>query len=739
MNNPSCGGILMIVEIFSIPGIVRLRFDRLYKNKCVEDNINFHLKKLNGIKYVKANSTTGKILVKYKDISVQEIKNEILKKYFMEKPHKNKSIFEPEDLPLKTQITLTALSGAAIFYTCVKQVLIGKSPLTKHYGLLSLSSVISIISGYPIFKSGFEHFFNRRKINGDMMVTVATFVVLMLRESIIGLIVVFLVNLSILMHTLTIHYNKKALKEFLSLKPGRVWMVLGGKEIGVHIDDVNKGDILSIHSGEVVPFDGTIAKGDAYFDESSITGKILYIKKRKGDKVFATSKIVDGNIQIIVDSIEDEQNIQDLYELIELESRKKFTTNIADLYIEKLIPLSFLITGIVSYLTNDIIKGISSLLVLCPCSFAHGSSSAYGVAVRNAAKRGILIKNSSSIENMSELDVCIFDKTGTLTEGRPNVSGIYPVKGFTVDYVLRMASSAEKGIIQPTAISILKEANDNGIKPLPSFKNREIDCIGASSYVEGKLTLVGNRRFIERNGININNAKNILKRLEHLNQSAVFVVQEDKIIGLIGVKDVLKKGALDAVEKIRAYGILDILLVSGDDSEETERVANELGIESAIGALMPKDKKEIVLSYKKQNKTVAMIGDGINDIPAIKEADIGIVLGRPSSRKMVNTLDVAIIDENPLKIVELIDLSKYTKKVIRQNHILSTTLSIAEYIYTLMGKVNPFAAAILHNINSLTILINSYKIYNYSIKRRRIDGEYREGISKGIRNIKSYS
>lgn len=703
----------MIVEIFSIPGTVRLRFDRLYKNKDVEENINFHLKKLNGIKFVRANSVTGKILVKYNGISIQEIKNEILKRYFLEQQHKKRSIFEPEDLPLRTQITLTALSGIAIIYTCVKQLLIGKSPLTTHYGLLSLSSVISIITGYPIFKSGFEYFLNKRRVNGDMMVTVATFIVLMLRESIIGLIVVFLMNLSVLMHTFTIHYNKKALKEFLSLKPGRVWMVLGSKEVSVHIDDVNKGDILSIHSGEVIPFDGTITDGDAYIDESSITGKILYIKKRKGDKVFATSKIIDGNIKIIVDSIEDEQNIQNLYKLIELESRKKFSTNIADLYIEKLIPLSFLITGIVSYLTNDIIKGISSLLVLCPCSFAHGTSSAYSMAVRNASKRGILIKNSSSIENMSKLDVCIFDKTGTLTEGRPIVSDVYPLNNYTVDYVLRIASSVERGIMQPTAISIIKKAAENGIKPLPSYKNREIDYIGASSYIGGKLTLVGNRNFMEKHGVNINNVKNILIRLERLNQSAVFVAQEGEIIGLIGVKDVLKEGALDAVGKIKEYDIREIVVVSGDDNKETERVANELGIESAIGALMPYNKKRLVSNYKKHNKIVAMIGDGINDIPAIKEADVGIVLGRPSSRKMIKSLDVSIIDENPLKIAEIIDLAKYTKKVIKQNHILSTTLSIVEYIYTLMGKVNPFAAAVLHNLNSLTILINSFKIYNY--------------------------
>lgn len=718
----------MIKENLSLPGIVRLSFDKLYKDKSIENKINYYLRNLKGVKSVNANSITGKILIKFEDITVDDLKKGIIESVFKDDVNDSMKRYEPEHLPLRMQFSLTLLSFTALIYVWIRQLFLGKSPLSIHYGLLSISSIISIIAGYPIFRSGLNTLLNEKKINGDLMITIATLMTLILRESILGLFVVFLVNLSIFMHTITIHYNKRALKEFMKLKPGKVWLNVEGKDIEIPIEELNNGDIISLRKNDIVPFDSTIISGEAQIDERYVTGKTEYIKKYKGDNVKASSMIIEGEIKAKIDNIEDTEEIEDLEEITELESKEKFTTSISDIYIKQFIPISFFITGIVSLLTNDILKGISSMLVLCPCTFSHGMSGVYSMAIRNASRKGVLIKSSKSIHNLSNADKLIFDKTGTLTEGRPIVSNIYPIGEYNEKKLIKIAASIENGIIHPVALSIMKKASQEGTNLLPSFDNKEIENIGASAYVEGKPSIIGNSRFMSMNNINLNDVKYLSLRLKHLNETAVFVAVDGKIIGIIGIKDIIKTSSQIAIDEIRSYGVDEISLVSGDDEEPTKKIACELGIDEMYSNVSENDKEKLIIKNKKDGKTVIMVGDGINDIKALKTADVGILLGRPINKKLLQALDVAIIDENPIKVSEIMGLSIFSKDIVRQNHIIASTLGYVEYMLTLLGKVNPFMAAILHNVNQLVILANSFKVYKYHTRRNLYNGRGKEKV-----------
>ncbi|AFK86302.1 MULTISPECIES: heavy metal translocating P-type ATPase [Thermoanaerobacterium] len=727
----------MIREIFSLPGLARLSFDVLYKDKSIEKKINHYLKRSKGIKYISASSVTGKVLVKYEGKTIEEIKREIINAIFKDNVDDNVKPYEPEDLPLKTQFVMVFMPLAATIYTALKRIFAGKSPLSGHYGLLSMSSIVSIVAGYPIFRSGINTLFKEHKINGDLMITVATTIMLFIRESILGLVVIFLVNLSVLIHSLNIHYNKKALESFLKLKPGKVWMALEGREIEVPVEELNEGDVISLKKGDVAPYECEVVEGSAIVDEKYIRGKVKYVKKQKGDKIVESSLIVDGEVKGRITDIEANESIEDLYKIVELESKEKYITNTADVYINKIIPLSFIITGLVALYTNDILKGISSMLVLCPCTFAHGSTGVYGIAVKNAAKRGILIKSSSAIENMAKADVLIFDKTGTLTEGRPIVSEILPSSNTDKNHILKIAASAESGVIHPVALSIIKKADDMGIKVEDFSHGKEVKSMGAFAYVDGKQLHVGNERFMEINNIDLHDVEDLSNVLKNLNRGVIYVAVDGNAIGVIGMKDVLKKKSKAAVEFTRSLGFNDdgIYILSGDDKEPTDRVAYELGIVNAFSSVSPDEKKNFVKRQKDDGRTVVMVGDGLNDVKAMRSADVGIILGRPISKKILKALDVAVIDENPLKIPYLIELSRYSKEVINQNHVIASMMSYVEYIMTLFGKVNPFMAAMLHSINQMIVLANSLKVYKYSSRRIISDGRNEKEIRRSFESF----
>lgn len=729
----------MIREIFSLPGLARLSFDALYKDKSIEKKINHYLKSSKGIKYISANSVTGKVLVKYEGKTIEEIKREIINAIFKDDVDDNVKPYEPEDLPLKTQFVMVVMPLAATIYTALKRIFAGKSPLSGHYGLLSMSSIVSIVAGYPIFRSGINTLFKEHKINGDLMITIATTIMLFIRESILGLVVIFLVNLSVLIHSLNIHYNKKALESFLKLKPGKVWMALEGKEIEVPVEELNEGDVISLKKGDVAPYECEIVEGSAIVDEKYIRGKVKYVQKQKGDKIIESSLIVDGEVKARITDIEANESIEDLYKIVELESKEKYITNTADVYINKIIPLSFIITGLVSLYTKDILKGISSMLVLCPCTFAHGSTGVYGMAVKNAAKRGILIKSSSAIENMSKADVLIFDKTGTLTEGRPIVSEILPSSNTDKNHILKIAASAEYGVVHPVALSIIKKADDMGIKVEDFSHGKEVKSMGAFACVDGKQLYVGNERFMEINNIDLHDVDDLSNVLKNLNRGVIYVAVDGNAIGVIGMKDVLKKKSKAAVELARSLGFNDdsIYILSGDDKEPTDRVAYELGIANAFSSVSPDEKKNFVKRQKDDGKTVVMVGDGLNDVKAMKSADVGIILGRPISKKILKVLDVAVIDENPLKIPYLIELSRYSKEVINQNHVIASMMSYIEYVMTLFGKVSPFTAAMLHSMNQMIVLANSLKVYKYSSRRIISDGRNEKEIRRSLESFKT--
>ncbi len=724
------GGFNMIREIFSLPGLARLSFDALYKDKSIENKINHYLKSSKGIKYISASSVTGKVLVKYEGKTIGEIKREIIDTIFKDDVDDEIKPYEPEDLPLKTQFFMVSLPMVATIYTVLKRIFAGKSPLSGHYGLLSISSIVSIVAGYPIFRSGINTLLKERKINGDLMITIATTITLLMRESILGLVVIFLVNLSVFIHSLNIHYNKKALESFLKLKPGKVWMALEGKEIEVPVEELNEGDVISLKKGDVAPFECEVVEGSAVVDEKYIRGKVKYVEKKKGDKIIESSLLIDGEVKARITDIEANESIEDLYKIVELESREKYITNTADVYINKVIPLSFIITGLVAFCTKDILKGISSMLVLCPCTFAHGSTGVYGIAVKNAAKRGILIKSSSAIENMAKADMLIFDKTGTLMEGRPIVSEILPSSSTDKNHILKIAASAESGVVHPVALSIIKKADDMGIKVEDFSHGREVKSMGAFAYVDGKQLHVGNERFMEINNIDLHDVEDLSNVLKNLNRGVIYVAVDGNAIGVIGMKDVLKKKSKAAVEFARSLGFNDdsIYILSGDDKEPTDRVAYELGIINAFSSVSPEEKKNFVEWQKDYGKTVIMVGDGLNDVKAMRSADVGIILGRPISKKILKALDVAVIDENPLKIPYLIELSRYSKEVIKQNHVIASAMSYIEYVMTLFGEVNPFTAAMLHSMNQIIILANSLKVYKYSSRRIISDGRNEKKI-----------
>jgi cation-transporting P-type ATPase C len=581
--------------------------------------------------------------------------------------------------------------------------------------------VVTIVAGYPFFRGGIRSLSRFSASDTDSLITVATIASIVLRESVTALVVLWLLNLGDLLQAIVLRRTRRAIHDLLSVGDRQVWVRLPqGAEVRLPLEEVRPGDLVAVYTGEKVPVDGPIEAGQATLNEAPITGESMPVFRNPGDRVYAGTLVEAGCVHVRAEQVGDATAVGRLIRRVE-EARelKAPIETIGATFSRRFVPASFLLAGLVFALTRDIRRSVTMLVVACPCAAGLATPTAISATIGNAARRGVLIKGGTSLEAAGQLDVVVFDKTGTLTTGRPRVARVVASDpGTAPEQLLTLAASGELHSPHPLGLAVVRHTRERELE-IPEHEECELLVgRGMRADVRGNRILVGSRRLLEDFGLIVpDNSDERVGELREQGESVLYVGVNDKFVGLIGVADLVRPEAEAALSALRATGVQRTIMLTGDAVETAEPVARQLGLAEFVAELQPEQKLELVRQLQREGHRVAMVGDGINDAPSLAAADLGIAMGTGGADIAIEAADIALASSDIRDVATVINQSRSTMRVVRQNYALALGVNSAGILIGALGALNPVAAAVLHNLSTLAVVANSSRLIGYDPHR----------------------
>ena len=701
-------------NIFYIPGRVRLKIPALRWEPQAAVQLEKALAQIAGVLAINANPITGKALIIYdsQKLGIEELSSSILNIDFsggIDSPIKESSSasLALEELPLRTQLVQVTGSGLVLAYLLCRR--------TLQAGVFSLASFTALISSLGLWRSSWLYFRQTKKFNNDFLIAFSILVSVLLGEGLTGLVVIWLVNLSELLETMTLDHSRRAIQNLLGSNNEQAWLLIEGVEVSVPSKELQEGDMLIVHLGEKIPVDGQVVLGTGWVNQASITGESVPVCKQVGDQVYAGTIVEDGTIQVLAQKVGDDTAIARIVHLVENAANCRAPIqNIADRYSEKIVPLSFLLAALVFLFTRDFRRSMTMLIVACPCAAGMATPTAISAAVGNAAQRGILIKGGAYLEKAGKIDAIFFDKTGTLTMGKPVVTSTFSlVPRLPAKEILALGAGCEGANRHPLAWAVVNRAQTEELI-LPKVQDIQVIVgYGVKGWWEGKEVLLGSQSLMEKHQVDLRKAQGKTRRMKHLGETILFLAKDGKLIGLIGVRDTIREESRAAIAGLREEGIGQIGLITGDHWDTAHLIGEELGLTQVHGQALPEDKLAIIQKEQAQQRIVAMVGDGVNDSPALAAADLGIAMGTGGTDVAIEAADIVLAGDDPRKIVCVVRLSKQTMEIIRQSFTWSIAVNALGIALGALNIINPLTGAILHNASTLTVVINSARLLYY--------------------------
>ncbi len=568
----------------------------------------------------------------------------------------------------------------------------------------------AIILGYPIIGTAIKDL-KLGKLSINELVAIAVLAAFASGDYKTAGVVAFFMLLGELIETRTAEGARDSIESLIKLTPTKARRIKADKsEEEVPASQLAIGDIIRIRPGDNVAADGLILNGQGSFNQATITGESLPVDKKSGDEVFAGTLNLTGVLEIKVSRAGTDTTLGRVRELILAAEKTKLPImKIVDQYMAFYTPLVLVIGALVWAFTRDLERVISVLVVSCPCAFILATPTAMVAALSAAARLGILIKNVADIETAAKINAFIFDKTGTLTTGELAVSRLNPLGETKPAELLRMAASAEKYSNHPTAKALATISSEAGVTLVEPRDFIETAGRGVTADVGGAKVLVGRAQWLKDNGV-----KEDFERSVDLNEtegwSLIFVAREGKCIGWVGLQDQTRPEAREALAELKEAGVRRIAMVSGDRQPVATRVAAEIGCEEAKGDCLPQNKVDFVHAVKAKGYHVAVIGDGVNDAPALAAGDIGIAMGAAGSEVAIHSATIALMNNDLRRLPFLVKLSRSTRTVINQNFLFGVFFIIGGLSAAAFGWLNPILAAVLHNAGSLIVIFNSARL-----------------------------
>ena len=582
---------------------------------------------------------------------------------------------------------------------------------------IDLAVISVIISGTPLFYSAIKKLIKNKgvsKISSALLISVAMVASTFIGDLFAAGEVAFIMAIGEILEDLTTDKAKKGLKKLLSLAPTKARIIVNGNEKEVNAEDVKENDIVRILPGETVPVDGIIISGETSIDQSVMTGESLPVDKTINDSVFCGTINRFGAIDVKATKVGENSSLKKLIRMVkEAENKKAPMARIADKSASYLVPLAFLIAVITGIVTKDITRAVTVLVVFCPCALVLATPTAIMAAIGQGTKNGIVIKSGEALENMGKVDTITFDKTGTLTYGKLTVCDVILIdKTKDRNEFLKTVASAEGKSEHPLAKAIVSFAKEKELGIIESTEFRMNAGKGVFAKLEGKDVLCGNESFLKENGITINDKITlILSELRSQGKASVIVAEDNNVIGIIALSDVLRENAEEVIKKLDKMNTKAVLL-TGDNSLTAKYFAEKIGITEIRANLLPEGKVENIKKLQSENKTVCMIGDGVNDAPALKTANVGIAMGSMGSDIAVEAADIALMSDDISKIPYLKKLSNATVKTIKISIALSMIINILAVILSVLGLLTPTTGALVHNAGSVFVVLFAAMLYD---------------------------
>jgi Cd2+/Zn2+-exporting ATPase len=573
---------------------------------------------------------------------------------------------------------------------------------------LAIASLI--LGGYPIVKSAVKTLLIP-DLNVDTLVSIAAIAAAAVGAYREAATVIFIMLLGEFLEGVTVGKTRKAIASLIQLSPKTAWVRREDKEVQVPIEDVNPKEVVIVRPGERIPVDGKIISGCGSVNQSTLTGESIPVEKEVGDKVYCGTFNESGSCEVEATQVAEDTKLAQIKRLIlEAQAEKSPTQRVMDRFSRYFIPAIILIALATFVVTGESLRAITILIVACPCALVLGTPTAVVAAIGNAARQGILIKGGAYLEQMGRLKTLLLDKTGTLTHGRPKVVEINALDGMDGKEVLYWAAIAEKRSEHPLARAITEKAEELGLSvPHPqSFEN--FRGKGVKVQWNSKTIIVGSSEMMKGEGVEIpESARALLESKQSEGMTPLLIASDRRLLGIISIADTLREGAKEAIDKIRKQGVSEIWMLTGDSVLVADRIGRELGIRYEA-KLLPEEKVLRVKEWKKQGQVVAMVGDGVNDAPALAAADIGIAMGAVGTDVAIETADIALMTDDLEKIPAVVRLSRKALRVIKENLVFALIFNTIMVILSAQGWVTMILGAVVHQASSLLVILSSMRL-----------------------------
>ena len=658
-----------------------------------------------------------------------------------------KSEKKEEIKKLKMRFAGALAIGLPLIYMVMGEMIGLPMPMIfESYGLiiqLVLSTAV-ILACFDIWKSGFKNLIRLRP-NMDSLIFIGTatayfYSVVVSAFSFFGqepemgnvyfesaVFILIFIALGKYLEAVTKGKTGEAIKKLMGLQPKEATVIKNGQEIKIPISEVQVDDIVVVKPGEKIPVDGIIVDGYSGVDEKAITGESIPVEKKKGDEVIGATINKTGVLKFRASRIGKDTMLAQIIKIVEEAMGSKspiqlLADKVSFYFVPTVLSIAVLSSAVWLILGQPFAFAltvfVAVLIIACPCALGLATPTAVMMGTGLAAQNGILIKSSKALEIAKDVNMIAFDKTGTLTKGEPTVTDIVQINGLASDEVLQIAASVEKNSEHPLAQAIVQNADENNIK-LFNVKNfQTVPGKGATASLKNKNIFLGTRSFVQEQGIDPRPIEEKMISLENQGKTAMILAQDREIVGVIAVADTLKEYSKEAVQMLHKMG-KKVAIITGDNKRVGQAISKQLGIDEVVAEVLPQEKSNEIQKLQKENYIVAMVGDGINDAPALAQADLGIALGSGTDVAM-ETGEIVLIKNDLRDVIKSIALSKYTLKKIKQNLFWAFFYNIigipiaAGALYSLTGWfLNPSIAAAAMAFSSISVLLNSLSMKRY--------------------------
>ena len=695
------------------------------------------LKKVNGVVNANVNLATNKASVEYSkddtDIKslIKAVEKAGYKAELEEKsnPDKEKEAREKEIKSLKTSFIISAIFSIPLFSAMFFHMAGIHTILSNGYFQLILATVVQFGVGYRFYKGAFVSL-RGGGANMDVLVAMGTSAAYFfsLYNLIMGMemyyfeasaMIITLILLGKTFEAVAKGKTSEAIKKLMGLQPKTAKIIVDGSEKDIPIEEVQVGDIIVVRPGERIPVDGEIIKGNSSVDESMITGESIPVDKKEGDEVIGATINKYGTFNFKATKVGKDTALSQIIKLVEdAQGSKAPVQRLADKISSIFVPTVILVavaTFLLWYFvkgdfTSGLINAVSVLVIACPCALGLATPTAIMVGTGKGAENGILIKSGEHLEKTHELDTLIFDKTGTITKGEPEITDIVVFDG-NEEEVLRLAAIAEKTSEHPLAKAIVQKAEERNMDIEISEKFAAIPGRGIHATIEGKEVYIGNRRLMEETGVEMDDVKDELFRLEGEGKTSMILAVNGKISGIIAVADSVKDNSEEAIRELKNAG-LNIYMITGDNERTAKAIANEVGIDNVLADVLPENKAKVVEKLRGEGKFVGMIGDGINDAPALAASDVGFAIGTGTDVAM-EAADITLMRGDLRGIVTSIRLSRRTMRTIKQNLFWAFAYNTVGIPIAALGFLNPMIAGAAMAFSSVSVVTNSLRLKKF--------------------------